>query len=291
LIRTDDGKLQAVIVETEAKGELVAIPFDSIQGNIQGDDIQLQTTMDKINKAPRVKQEELNTLSQPAVIEEVQQYWIPLGQTQQQPQTKQEDVRRTTPEKGLETEAIDETADAESTDPTRATGQPKAGEDLASGETGSPGEQPKGGELGTQPQPRQPQQGATAAEPEAFLFLSEHAFRFLEPEVTIANAIEGMDVYSSDGQPIGEVEDIVLDLDHGYVAYTLVGRGGFIGMGKNFFAVPIQAMEYTDAGRLQVNVGARTLKNMRGYVSDDVPRFVTVKDLERVYKQFKAQPY
>jgi sporulation protein YlmC with PRC-barrel domain len=297
LIRTDDGKIDHVVIETEAKDELVAIPFDAVRGSIHGDEIQIQTTMDKINKAPRVKESELSTLSQPAVIQEVEMYWVPLGSTgqtekQTTPGQQPQERPRTTPEKGLETEAIDETPDEESTDPVRRTGVPTPGEE--------PGGQPMQGQQGTpsgQPMPRAQggtttQQGQTAegAGEQTYLLLARSEYHVLKPSVTTAEAIEGMEVMTSDGHPIGEVEEVVIDLDNGYVAYTLVSRGGFIGLGRNYVAVPFQAMELTDTG-LSLKTPARTFKNMRGYVDDDVPRSVRISDLERVYKQFKITPY
>jgi sporulation protein YlmC with PRC-barrel domain len=39
-------------------------------------------------------------------------------------------------------------------------------------------------------------------------------------------------VWSQDGEQIGEVEDMVLDLDNTRVAYVVVGTGGFLDLGE-----------------------------------------------------------
>ena len=125
----------------------------------------------------------------------------------------------------------------------------------------------------------------------AYLVLSETSYRVLQPGGAMAKDIEGMEVTSSDDKRLGDVEEIVIDLDSGRVAYTLVGRGGFLGLGMNYVAVPLQAIEFTDAKRLRLKVPMRQFNSMRGYLDDDVPRSVTREDLQRVYQQFDVKPY
>jgi sporulation protein YlmC with PRC-barrel domain len=45
-------------------------------------------------------------------------------------------------------------------------------------------------------------------------------------------------VWSQDGEQIGEVEDMVLDLDNTRVAYVVVGTGGFLDLGEREIFVP-----------------------------------------------------
>lgn len=51
------------------------------------------------------------------------------------------------------------------------------------------------------------------------------------------------EVWTQDGQQVGEVEDMILDLDNRSVAYVIVGTGGFLEIGEKEIAVPWDSLE------------------------------------------------
>jgi len=60
----------------------------------------------------------------------------------------------------------------------------------------------------------------------------------------------GMDVYNAEGKDLGEINDLVLDVDLGRVHYAVLGFGGFLGFGEKLFAFPLSAFQMTgDADR------------------------------------------
>jgi sporulation protein YlmC with PRC-barrel domain len=50
-------------------------------------------------------------------------------------------------------------------------------------------------------------------------------------------------VWSQNGEQIGEVDDMVLDLDNARVAYVVVGTGGFLDLGERHILVPWQSLQ------------------------------------------------
>jgi sporulation protein YlmC with PRC-barrel domain len=50
-------------------------------------------------------------------------------------------------------------------------------------------------------------------------------------------------VWSQDGEQIGEVDDMVLDLDNTSVAYVVVGTGGFLDLGEREILVPWDSLQ------------------------------------------------
>src|SRR5687768_5810075 len=50
-------------------------------------------------------------------------------------------------------------------------------------------------------------------------------------------------VWSQDGEQIGEVDDMVLDLDNTNVAYVVVGTGGFLDLGERDILVPWSSLQ------------------------------------------------
>jgi hypothetical protein len=61
-----------------------------------------------------------------------------------------------------------------------------------------------------------------------------------------ADRIVGMDVRGSDlDQGLGDVVDLLINVDAGQVLYAMVGSGGFLGIGQTTKAVPWEAMQYS----------------------------------------------
>ena len=53
-----------------------------------------------------------------------------------------------------------------------------------------------------------------------------------------ADSIKGSAVVNADGQRIGDIQDIVLDVRQGSAEFAVVGVGGFLGVGEKNVAVP-----------------------------------------------------
>lgn len=60
-----------------------------------------------------------------------------------------------------------------------------------------------------------------------------------------AEAITGTDLRNPRDEYLGSIEDVVFDPRNGQVAYVVVGRGGFLGIGEDHVAVPWQQLRVT----------------------------------------------
>jgi len=56
-----------------------------------------------------------------------------------------------------------------------------------------------------------------------------------------ASKLIGMEVQNQDGQRLGDVKDIVINLDKGTVSYAVLSSGGVLGVGEKLLAVPLNA--------------------------------------------------
>jgi sporulation protein YlmC with PRC-barrel domain len=56
------------------------------------------------------------------------------------------------------------------------------------------------------------------------------------------------DVWNQNGEQVGEVNDMVLDLDNSRVAYVIVGTGGFLEIGEKDILVPWDSIQVQTAG-------------------------------------------
>jgi sporulation protein YlmC with PRC-barrel domain len=52
--------------------------------------------------------------------------------------------------------------------------------------------------------------------------------------------LRGLDVYDSNGEQIGTVEDLYVDQEAQFPRFLNVGAGGFLGIGKKHFLVPFE---------------------------------------------------
>ena len=60
--------------------------------------------------------------------------------------------------------------------------------------------------------------------------------------VLSASTLEGNDVRNSAGEDLGKVDEIMIDIPSGRVAYAVLSFGGVMKMGNKLFAVPWNAL-------------------------------------------------
>ncbi|MDY0885520.1 PRC-barrel domain-containing protein [Dongia soli] len=59
-----------------------------------------------------------------------------------------------------------------------------------------------------------------------------------------ADKVQRTSIYNSNGDNLGEVEDLMIDKVSGKVAYAVVSFGGFLGMGAQRRALPWSVLTY-----------------------------------------------
>jgi len=58
------------------------------------------------------------------------------------------------------------------------------------------------------------------------------------PLFLTARTINGDKVINMAGEHLGKFEDLMIDLENGSVAYSVLSFSGFLGLGNKLFAVP-----------------------------------------------------
>lgn len=85
-------------------------------------------------------------------------------------------------------------------------------------------------------------------------------------ELLVMSNFEGFDLSDHDlvnqnGDELGDIDELVVNLTSGRVAYATVDVGGFLGIGENTVAIPWDQVTYTtDSGDFAVNADATTLE-------------------------------
>ncbi|WP_133140169.1 PRC-barrel domain-containing protein [Legionella genomosp. 1] len=86
----------------------------------------------------------------------------------------------------------------------------------------------------------------------------------------------GVDVKSPALEDLGEVKEIVLDKFSGQARYVVIGFGGFMGLGEEYYAFPWKSISYNkDEECFILNVDKSKLKREYGFDKDNWPDMAT----------------
>ena len=92
------------------------------------------------------------------------------------------------------------------------------------------------------------------------------------PEVMAASSFEGETVVNQQGETLGEIEEIMLDVRRGCIAYAVLAVGGLLGIGEKYFAIPWKALTLdTDRKCLVLDADKDRLKNAPGFDKEHWP--------------------
>jgi len=112
------------------------------------------------------------------------------------------------------------------------------------------------------------------------------------PEVMGSDTLCGDDVLNAEGDKLGEISEIMLDVRGGNIAYAVLSCGGFLGVGDKLFAIPWHALTM-DADRkcFILNIAKERLENAPGF---DKSRWPTMADpawATEVHAYYGVKPY
>ena len=92
------------------------------------------------------------------------------------------------------------------------------------------------------------------------------------PRLMGADTLIGEDVYNHKDEDLGDIKEIMLDMNTGAVAYAVLSFGGFLGIADKLFAVPWKALKLdTENKRFILNVDKERLEAAPGFDKDDWP--------------------
>lgn len=92
------------------------------------------------------------------------------------------------------------------------------------------------------------------------------------PRLMGADTLIGEDVYNAADEDLGDIKEIMIDMQQGIIAYAVLSFGGFLGMGDKLFAVPWKALTLDTVNkRFVLDVSKDRLKDAPGFDKDDWP--------------------
>src|ERR1035437_11204330 len=110
--------------------------------------------------------------------------------------------------------------------------------------------------------------------------------------VLTVSTLKGDKVVNHKGEDLGKIEEIMLDLDHGRIAYAVLSFGGFLGMRDKLFAIPWSALKVdTVEKQFILNLDKDVLKRAPGFDKDHWPNMADLNWANGVFKFYGTKPY
>jgi sporulation protein YlmC with PRC-barrel domain len=114
------------------------------------------------------------------------------------------------------------------------------------------------------------------------------------PRVLSAAKIIGNKVVNREGEQLGNIKDLMIDLDDAQIAYAVLSFGGLLGLGDKLFAIPLEALTFgTEDHTVILDMDKEVLKNAPGFDKDHWPDDAQFEAgwLLDIYEYYGYSPY
>ena len=112
------------------------------------------------------------------------------------------------------------------------------------------------------------------------------------PNVLSSSSICSDHVKNDAGEDLGEIEDLMIDLHSGRIAYAVLSFGGFLKMGNKLFAIPWEALKVDAVNKVFIlHVDKAVLENATGFDKDKWPNMADPAFGSALYRHFGLKPY
>lgn len=112
------------------------------------------------------------------------------------------------------------------------------------------------------------------------------------PELMSAGTLVGNDVQNAEGEDIGDIKDIMLDMRSGKVSYAVLSFTAFLSMGEKLFAVPWNALKLDTEKKIFVlDVAKDRLKSAPGFDKSHWPNMADQSWQKEISNYYQSPPH
>jgi sporulation protein YlmC with PRC-barrel domain len=112
------------------------------------------------------------------------------------------------------------------------------------------------------------------------------------PQLMTASTLTGDKVVNRAGETLGDIDEIMLDVPRGRIAYAVMASGGFLGMGEKLFAIPWHALTLdTDRHCFVLDVSKEHFENAPGFDKDQWPSTASEDWHREVHAYYRTPLY
>jgi hypothetical protein len=110
--------------------------------------------------------------------------------------------------------------------------------------------------------------------------------------VPAKRTVIGSRVVNGQNEDLGKIEDLVLDVGAGRIAYAVLSFGGFVGLGEKYFAIPWNAFHFNlKESRVVLNVDKKLLASAPGFEKERWPNMADSTWGNSIHKHYGYTPY
>ncbi|MGH9447019.1 MAG: PRC-barrel domain-containing protein [Terriglobia bacterium] len=114
----------------------------------------------------------------------------------------------------------------------------------------------------------------------------------LTRHVLSASTLTGNRVINRQGEDLGKIEDLMIDLDRGRIAYAVLSFGGILGLGDKLFAIPWEALSLDPVEeRFTLGISKDLLDKAPGFNKDNWPDMADPAWGAHLYGYYGYKPY
>ena len=264
MIGMDDGQVRHVVISSggflDIGDELRAVPWSAFDAPVSRTAARLNVTKKQLQESYKTNQESLSDLTKPTVIAQVTEYWAPLIAEQDADQKAGSKSQSDAKSKAASSKEQKQQAKT----PAKSEAKSGAGKAQAQKDAGVPHIMVGQGVITT----------------------------VVAPGVQFSQELAGAEVRSADGKEVGEVDHLMIETKLGRVAYVLISRGGFLGVGGEWVPVPFELLSQSPSSEaLTLKVNASELQKIKALPKTEQPRSVRRSDLAKLYQQYKVEPF
>ena len=112
------------------------------------------------------------------------------------------------------------------------------------------------------------------------------------PEIMASSTLEGDKVVNTRGETLGKIEEIMIDVERGTVAYAVMSCGGLMGMGDKLFAIPWEAFTL-DANNhaFVLDADKSRFEKAPGFDKSHWPSMADTSWAHEVHRYYGVEPY
>ena len=112
------------------------------------------------------------------------------------------------------------------------------------------------------------------------------------PRIMSASTLEGDEVMNRAGEKLGAIEEIMLDVPTGRIAYAVLSSGGFLGIGDKLFAIPWNALTLDPEHHcFLLDVSKERLRQAPGFDKDHWPTMADSRWASELHTYYGSRPY
>lgn len=110
----------------------------------------------------------------------------------------------------------------------------------------------------------------------------------MKNNIVRSSRLVGSRVFNLENEKIGKIEDLVIDPVNRGIKYAVLSFGGFMGMGEDYFAILMEALQIDESNNdhVALNIDKDKLKNAPGFNKDNWPNHSDKQFLDSVYTHY-----